>query len=91
MILWCRLARPCVWVTLHNELGGSRAALSRIFTHMVQIVWVRYGPLVSDIYIWKSFFPDFAVHLEKLGVPYENLIGFVDGKLVPTGRSGGND
>jgi hypothetical protein len=33
MILLCRLSRPCSWVTLQGELGGSRAALSRIF-HM---------------------------------------------------------
>jgi hypothetical protein len=46
MILLRRLARPSVWVDLEGVLGGSRAALSRIFTHMVNLVWVRYGPLV---------------------------------------------
>ena len=90
MILLRRLSRPSSWVTLQGELGGSRAALSRIFTHMVHLVWARYGPLVSNIYIWKSFFADFAAHLEQLGAPFENLIGFVDGKLVPTARPGGN-
>ena len=76
MILLCRLSRPCAWVTLQSDLGGSRAALSRIFTHMVQPVWSRYGSLVSDIYIWKSFFPDFVSYLEKLGAPYDCDISF---------------
>jgi hypothetical protein len=90
MILLRRLSRPSSWVTLQGELGGSRAALSRIFTHMVDLVWTRYGSLVSDISVWKSFFPDFATHLKELGAPFDNLIGFVDGKLVPTARTGGN-
>jgi hypothetical protein len=90
MILLRRLARPSAWVDLQGVLGGSRAALSRIFTHMVNLVWVRYGPLVSDIYIWKSFFADFAQHLQAMGAPFDNLIGFLDGKLVPTARPGGN-
>ena len=67
MILLRRLARPSAWVDLQGVLGGSRTALSRIFTHMLNLVWVRYGPLVSDIYIWKPFFADFAKHLEALG------------------------
>ncbi len=62
LILLRRLARPSAWVDLQGVLGGSRATLSRIFTHMVNLVWVRYGPLVSDIYIWKSFFDDFVQH-----------------------------
>ena len=90
MILLRRLSRPSSWVTLQGELGGSRTALSRIFTHMVDLVWTRYGSLVSDISVWKSFFPDFATHLKELGAPFDNLIGFVDGKLVPTARPGGN-
>jgi hypothetical protein len=32
MILLRRLSRPSSWVSLQGELGGSRAALSRIFT-----------------------------------------------------------
>ncbi len=91
MILLRRLSRPSSWVTLQGELGGSRAALSRIFTHMVHLVWVRYGSLVGNIHIWKSFFADFAAHFEQLGAFFENLIGFVDGKLVPTARPGGNE
>ena len=55
---------------------------------MVNLVWVRYGPLVSDIYIWKSFFVDFAQHFQAMGAPFDNLIGFLDGKLVPTARPG---
>jgi hypothetical protein len=90
MILLRRLDRPSTWVDLQVVLGGSRTALSRIFTYMINLVWVRYGPLVSDIYIWKSFFADFAKHLEALGAPFDNLIGFVDGKFVPTARPGGN-
>jgi hypothetical protein len=57
---------------------------------MVHLVWARYGPLVGKFHIWKSFFEDFATHLEQLGAPFENLIGFVYGKLVPTARPGGN-
>jgi hypothetical protein len=89
MILLLRLARPVAWVDLQGLIGGSRTALSRIFTHMVHLVSVRYGPLVSDIYIWKSFFADFAAHMHDMGSPFPNLIGFLDGKLVSTTRSVG--
>jgi hypothetical protein len=54
MILQCHLTRPTSWVDLQVLIGGVRAALSRIFTHMVHLlhlVSVRYGPLVSNIYI----------------------------------------
>ena len=37
MILLRRLSRPSSWVSLQGELGGSRAALSRIFTYMVDL------------------------------------------------------
>jgi hypothetical protein len=69
-------------------IGGARATLSRIFTHMMHLVSERYGPLVSNIYIWKSFFADFAAHMHDMGSPVQNLIGFLDGKLVPTARPG---
>jgi hypothetical protein len=58
MILLCRLTRPTGWVDLQVLISGTRATLSRIFTHMVHLVSVRYDPLVSNIYIWKSFFTD---------------------------------
>ena len=90
MILLRRLARPAAWVDLQCVLGGSRAALSRIFTHMVHLVWARYAPLICDISIWKSFFADFAAHMKKMGAPFDNVVGFVDGKLVATARPGGN-
>ena len=35
-----RLARPSVWVDLQVVLGGSRTSLSRIFTYMLNLVWV---------------------------------------------------
>ncbi len=57
---------------------------------MMHHVSARYGPLVSNIYIWKSFFADFAAHMHDMGSPVQNLIGFLDGKLVPTARPGGN-
>jgi hypothetical protein len=53
---------------------------------MVHLVWVRYGSLVGNIHIWKSFFTDFAENLEQLGAPFENLIGFVDGKWLQLSR-----
>jgi hypothetical protein len=51
MILLRRLTRPVAWVDLQDLICGVRAALSRIFTHMVHHVSVRYGTLVSNIYI----------------------------------------
>ena len=48
MILLRRLARPAAWVDLQVLIGGTRTALSRIFTDMVHLVSVWYGPLVSD-------------------------------------------
>jgi hypothetical protein len=41
MILLRRLARAAAWVDLQGVLGGSRTVLSRIFTHMLNLVWVR--------------------------------------------------
>jgi hypothetical protein len=90
MILLRHLTRPVTWVDLQGVLSGSRVTLSYIFTHMINLVWVWYGSIVSNIYIWKSFFADFSVHLQALGALFDNLIGFVDGKLVPAVKSGGN-
>jgi hypothetical protein len=56
------------------------------FTEILSIIRDMDVDLLVD-----TFFADFPTHLEQLGAPFENLIYFVDGKLVPTTRPGGND
>ena len=74
---------------LQMILGGSRAEFSRIFSYMMYMLYKRYAPLVSDIHVWKEHLPSFGDHMVKLDMPFDDTIGFLDGKVVETARPDG--
>ena len=76
----CHFVKPDAWIDLQIILGDSRSELSRVFTYMMNILYKRYAPLVSDIHVWKDYFPSFADHMNKLGMSFDDTLGFLDGK-----------
>ncbi len=84
MVLLSRLSRWCALCDLQILLGGSRSGLSRVFRFMITMVNTRYGKLVSNVKIWREYFPVFEKHLVVMGFPIDNGVLFVDGILKET-------
>ena len=79
MILLRRLAFPCRWCDLILILGGLISELSEAYNFALKFIFHKFCPLVSRLDVWKENFSRFAQRLSDMGVPFDNLVSFVDG------------
>ena len=79
-----RSADPLLSLTW--ETGRSVAAISEAVLWTVEHITTEFPHLLDErsFHAWAGRFDDFAQAFEKKGVPLNNLIGFIDGKLYPT-------
>jgi hypothetical protein len=89
-LLLRRMAYPCRWCDLKTIFGRSEAWLSRVFHHMLDLVYDRFGTLVEfsaeKLVRLEDDLPHFANAIAKNGSPIPNCIGFIDGTSFETCR-----
>ena len=77
-------------LSLTCETGRSISAISEVVTFMVEHITTTFPHLVDERSFegYKSMFGEFADAFSEFGLPIDNLIGFIDGKLWPVCRPG---
>ena len=73
-----------------KETGRSESAISECVYWVVEHLHRRFSHLMDErsITCWSPHFAEFAAAFSRCGVPMDNLIGFIDGKLYPVCRPG---
>ena len=77
-------------LTLTEETGRSISAISEAVCYMVEHIHAKFPHLIDErsFSAWAPKFAAFAEVFSRRGIPIDNLIAFIDGKLFPVCRPG---
>ena len=83
LLLLLRYRKPGTLLGLTWETGRNKAQLSEAIRFTVEHVHRRFPHRVDirSFTAWARRFGDFAEAFSRRGVPIDNLVGFIDGKL----------
>ena len=90
LLLLRRYRRPGTLLDMTKETGRNISQLSEAIQYMIEHVHATFPHLLDErsFTAWAPRFSDFARAFRDHGVPIDNLIGFIDGKLWPVCRPG---
>ena len=92
LVLLRRFKRVDPALELAAETGRSTAAISEGVGWLVEHILRTFPHLIDgrSLRAWSGQFAEFAAAFQRLGIPYPNLIGFLDGKVWGTCRPSRN-
>lgn len=88
LLLYRRLVSTDSNAHLAGELGRCESAISEGVAWLCEYLLGAFGHLVNEesLLMWEAHFDDFAAAYADLGLPVDNCILLVDGKLYKTCR-----
>eukprot|EP00286_Rhodomonas_abbreviata_P006682 CAMPEP_0181322684 /NCGR_PEP_ID=MMETSP1101-20121128/19361_1 /TAXON_ID=46948 /ORGANISM="Rhodomonas abbreviata, Strain Caron Lab Isolate" /LENGTH=375 /DNA_ID=CAMNT_0023430617 /DNA_START=226 /DNA_END=1353 /DNA_ORIENTATION=+ len=89
LVLLRRLASPARLCDLVYEMGASRTIISHAWNYMLEYLMENFVLPVYELERWIPHFDTLTDGFVRAGVPFENIIGVIDGHVQPVSRPGG--
>ena len=81
-----RMAHAETYVALLERFGGYPVWLSDVWHTVNMHINNNFRHVLTDLHRWDNLVPQFAAYIHEKSGYYENIFGFIDGKLFKTCR-----